>query len=440
MSKARRVLVVSFFYPPDPAVGGRRVAKFVGYLPEFGWTPTVLTAAGVADATTAVPAAPIHATRFLSPWRLLLARRTERRSDEPIALRERLGRRGPLARGLYTTLRHVLPMSSVRMPDATLGWVPFALAEGRRLLASDRFDAILSSSGPPSSHLVAARLQRHARLPWVADYRDLWSDNAWDHRIPPFRWLERRLERLVLRRASYITTVARGWAERLSALHGLPVDVVYNGFDPSDYPATPPQRSGFVITYVGTLIRPQQNPEPLFAALAQLAARPDLDLDRAGLRVEFLGTAPGAIAGLAERHGVDRWVRQTPPVPHAESLARQASSMALLFLGWHDPAAGWLSAKLFEYLGARRPILAVGPPGGDASRILRECGIPDLTNDPAQIAARLASWLAEYSRAGQVRGDQDEQAVGRYTRRAQAGRLAQLLDAVVSAAGTESPC
>jgi len=435
MSKARRVLVVSFFYPPDPAVGGRRVAKFVGYLPEFGWAPTVLTAATVADATAGESAAGVHATRVLSPWKLIPRPATRRQPDERIALRERLRRRGPLARGLYTALRHVLPMSSVRMPDATLGWVPFAISEGRRLLASERFDAILSSSGPPSSHLVATRLQRHARLPWVADYRDLWSENAWDHRIPPFRWLERRLERRVLRRASRITTVAPGWAECLSALHGLPVDVVYNGFDPSDYPATPAQRSGFVITYVGTLIRPQQNPEPLFAAVAQLAGRADLDLDRAGFQIEFLGTAPGAIAGLAERHGVDRWMRQTPPVPHAESLARQTASTALLFLGWQDPAAGWLSAKLFEYLGARRPILAVGPPGGDASRILRECGIPDLTNDPAQIAARLASWLAEYSRSGQLRGDWDEQAVGRYTRRAQAGRLARLLDAVAPAAG-----
>lgn len=435
MSETRRVLVVSFFYPPDPAVGGRRVAKFVQYLPEFGWAPTVLTARTVGDASTAKTAAPVHATRFVSPWKLIPGRHAEQQSDEPIALRERLGRGGPIARGLYTAMRHVLPMSSVRMPDATLGWVPFAIAEGRRLLARETFDAILSSSGPPSSHLVAARLQRGSGLPWIADYRDLWSDNHWDTRIPPFRWLERRLERAVLRAAGCITTVAPGWAERLSALHDKPADVVYNGFDPADYPATTRPGSRFVITYVGTLIRPQQNPEPLFAALAQLARRSNLDLERAGFQIEFLGTAPAAIAGLAERHGVERWVRLLPAVPYRESLAHQATATVLLFVGWQDPAAGWLSAKLFEYLGARRPILAVGPPGGDASRILRECGMPDLCEDPQGIAARLASWLEEFARSGTVRVEPEVQAVARYTRQAQTGHLARLLDRVSGAAG-----
>lgn len=435
MNEARRVLVVSFFYPPDPAVGGRRVAKFVQYLPDFGWAPTVLTARTVADTWSAKTAAPVHATRFVSPWKLIPRPRAEQQSDEPIALRERLGRGRPFARGFYTAMRHVLPMSSVRMPDATLGWVPFAVGAGRRLLASDRFDAILSSSGPPSSHLVAARLQRYSGLPWVADYRDLWSDNAWDARVRPFSWLEGHFERAVLRRASRITTVAPGWATRLSALHGIPADVVYNGFDPDDYPATARRRPGFVITYVGTLIRPQQNPEPLFAAVAQLARRPELDLDAAGFQIELLGTGGGAIAGLAERYGVERWVRHVPAVPYRESLTRQATASALLFLGWQDPAAGWLSAKLFEYLGAGRPILAVGPPGGDASRILQECKMPDLSDNPGQIAARLASWLDESARSGSVGLEPDKEAIARYTRRAQTGRLAGLLGRVAGGGG-----
>ena len=121
MSAPRRVLVVSFFYPPDAAVGGRRVSKFVEYLPQFGWAATVLTA-------LTVPGAPPPTD-----------------GEPPV----------------YRALRHVLPMSSVRMPDATLGWVPFAVAEGQRLLKDRGFDAILSSAGPPSSHIVAARRQRH---------------------------------------------------------------------------------------------------------------------------------------------------------------------------------------------------------------------------------------------------------------------------------------
>jgi len=432
MSEKRRVLIVSFFYPPNPAVGGLRVAKFARYLPEFGWTPTVLTARAEAGTAGAGPAN-VVATRFLSPWNLVPGRR--RTTPATVSLRERAARRGRIGGSAYRALRHLLPMSSVRMPDATLGWVPFAVAEGRRLIDSGDFDAILSSAGPPSSHIVAARLQRRSRLPWIADYRDLWSDNLWDLRIGAFRRLERRLERRVLHGAALLTTVAPTWAERLRQLHQRDVEVVYNGFDPSDYPAQPRPATQFVLTYVGTLIRPHQDPEPLFRALALLGSRSTLDLERSSFQVRFLGTAPAAVADLAERHGVAHLVSYFPPIPHRECLAEQAAATALLFLGWRDPQLGWISAKLFEYLGAARPVLAVGPPGGEASRILRECGLPDLSDDPSTIARRLEGWLREFARSGSLGPQTRPGAAERYTRRAQTGRLARLLDEQAVVAG-----
>lgn len=426
MSELRRLLVISFFYPPDPAVGGLRVAKFAQYLPEFGWTPVILTARSGPE-TTSQAHPDTHATRSVSLWRRPPGRRG------PVAgraapLREAAGRRGRLARTAYSALRHLVPMSSVRMPDATLGWVPFAVAEGRRILDSGDFHAIFSSSGPPSSHIVAARLQHRSRLPWIADYRDLWSDNHWDTRIAPFRYLERRLERRVLRGAALLTTVAPTWAERLRALHRQDVEVLYNGFDPADYPSETRAASQFTLTYVGTLIRPGQNPEPLFKALALLASRPEIDLQRSGFQIRFLGTAPGAVADLAQRYGVAHLVRHLPAVPHTDCLAQQAAATALLFVGWNDPATGWLSAKLFEYLGAGRPILAVGPPGGEPSRILRECGLPDLSDDPQTIAGRLESWLREHDASATPSARASGAALQTYTRRAQAERLARLLD------------
>jgi hypothetical protein len=427
MTDASRLLIISFFHPPNPAVGGLRVAKLAQYLPEFGWHPTILTA-GTEAAVWNTGHADVHATRYASPWSIFPARGRGGGGKEPVALRERAARGGYVGRAAYSMLRHLVPMSSVRMPDATLGWVPFAVAEGRRLLDSGNFQAIFSSSGPPSSHIVAGRLQRYSGLPWIADYRDLWSDNHWDARIGAFRHLERRLERRVLSGAALITTVAPTWARKLRELHGHNVEVVYNGFDPADYPSEPPTAPEFVLTYVGTLTRPGQNPEPLFKALALLASRPELDLDRSGFQIHLLGTAPGAVADLAQRHGVAHLLRQLPAVPHRECLAQQAAATALLFVGWSDPDLGWLSAKLFEYLGARRPILAVGPSGGEASRVLRECGLPDLSDDPQIIADRLEAWLREFADSATLSVQTKGTALQSYTRRAQAHRLARLLD------------
>lgn len=433
MTGSRRLLIVSFFYPPDPAVGGLRVAKFAQYLPEFGWQPTVLTA-GTEPAARTEDQLDVHTARFVSPWSRLSGRRPDS-GDQALALRERAARAGGIGRAAYSALRHLLPMSSVRMPDATLGWVPFAVAAGRRLLDSGDYHAIFSSSGPPSSHIVAARLQRRSGLPWIADFRDLWSDNHWDARIGAFHLLERRLERRVLRGAGLLTTVAPAWAERLRALHGHHVEVVYNGFDPTDYPSRPRPASQFRLTYVGTLIRPGQNPEPLFKALALLASRTEIDLERSGFQIQFLGTPPGAVEDLAERYGVPHLIRQLPAVPHGESLAQQAAATGLLFIGWNDPGLGWLSAKLFEYLGAGRPILAVGPPGGAVSRILRECELPDLSDEPQSIASRLETWLRQFSQSGTLTGPKPGTAVQRYTRRAQAQHLSGLLDRLVSGGG-----
>ncbi len=428
MSERLRVLVVSYFFPPDPAVGGLRTAKFVKYLPEFGWEPTVLTARTVDAAETEHG---IHATPFASPWKLLRRSTSGRRSDRPAAPSlSAMAVRGPLRRRAYSALRHILPMSSVRMPDATLGWVPYAVSEGKRLLGMSDFDAILSSSGPPSSHIVAARLQRASGLPWIADYRDLWSDNHWDTRVSPFRTAERLLERKVLRRAALLTSVGPVWAQRLAAVHDKPTEVIYNGFDPADYPTASPPDDEFSLTYVGSLYYPDQNPEPLLEALVLLKGKGILDAQRFTIR--FLGTEPGPLSRRFQHYGVEQWVDFAPPVPHAESLAVQSTSTALLYLGWRYPTEGFISAKIFEYMGADRPVLAVGPSGGPISEILRECGVADLSDRPAKIAERLERWIHEFTADGRLRSKTDRSAVNKYTRRAQTERLARLLDRITS--------
>jgi glycosyltransferase involved in cell wall biosynthesis len=426
MNELRRVLVVSYFFPPDPAVGGLRISKFAEYLPEFGWQPTILTAHTV-DGDD--PGKHVYATPYFSPWKRRQAAKPDSDAHQPFtpSLRDRT-RRGRVSQATYSALRHVLPMSSVRMPDATLGWVPYAVSQGKRLLGDHSFAAIFSSAGPPSSHIVAARLQRASGLPWIADYRDLWSDNHWDTRIGVFRRVERLYERRTLRNAAMLTSVGPAWAQRLAALHDKTTEVIYNGFDPADYPAARPQVDDFVITYVGSLYYPNQMPEPFFEALSLLndggTAWPP------NFKVRFLGTEPGTVNQLAQRYGLERWVDIAPPVPHSKSLALQALSTALLYVGWCDPAEGFISAKIFEYMGTGRPVLAVGPPGGSISEILRECGIDDLSDNPAEIAARLESWIEEFKNHRRLSPQSDRNAAAKYTRRAQTERLARLLDRV----------
>ncbi len=223
-----------------------------------------------------------------------------------------------------------------------------------------------------------------------------------------------------------MTAVTPTLARRLERLHQKPVEVIFNGFDPNDYPADPPPNPGFDLTYVGSLLWPRQDPTPLLQAIALLQDRSDLDLDALGFRAHFLGSTPAGVPKVARQHGVDHHLRFAPTVSHFESLARQAASGALLLLSWNDPSTDVVLAKLFEYLGAGRPVLAVGPPSPTMSKILTECGMDDFSADPTTLAARLEGWLRNYHETGQL-PSRTTAAAGAYTRQAQARRLADWL-------------
>ena len=462
-ARRRRVLLVSFFFPPDPAVGGQRIWNFARYLPEFGWDPVVLTSDRPQFGTTADTEVPVHRARFYSFFEAVHP------PDRPGGGRDAAsGGRSPASGGrsaasgaptssmrhraltsrwkgaLYRGVRHFLPMSVDRMPDATLGWVPDAVSTGARLLRDGSFDAIFSSHGPPSSHMVAAALARKSGLPWVADFRDLWSENHADPRVGPFRWVERRLERRVLRRAAALSVVSPPWARVLEGIHGKRVEVVYNGFAPGEFgsggggdrsEAGAAAEGGSLrgrlgILFVGTLHPRGHDLRPLMGALATLQGEMSQEMDRASLQVEFLGTDPSAVLPWAEKHEVTRWVSVLPAVPRTDAVTRQTRATALLHVAWSG-RKGLVPAKLFEYMGAGRPILAIGPGGGPDEEILSECGAGALLPDSAAVASRLREWIGQFLKEGTLPSTTDPSAALAYTRKAQTGRLAALLNEVV---------
>ncbi len=190
----RRVLMVNYYFPPLGGIGSLRALKFATYLPEFGWEPTVLAprdGAYYRDPSLAFPEERVVRTRSLELSRLgkraLAAGGTD---TEPALVGPFLGRaREMVRRWIYR-------------PDAQVGWYPFAVFAGRRTLRARRFDAIVSSSFPITAHLVARRLHRSAGLPWVAEFRDPWTDLL-DTRDPRRR-RDKPLERALVAEADVV--------------------------------------------------------------------------------------------------------------------------------------------------------------------------------------------------------------------------------------------
>jgi len=437
----RRVLLVSFFFPPSSVVGAVRATKLARYLPAHGWEPTVLTVDRFVSRPATLgldePAPRVVRARFPDPVGAILARR--RTGGRPAAATAGAPGTGALG-GLVTGLARNLPgVTTVHLPDRALPWYGPAVVAGLSALRHAPFDVILSTAPPPTAHLVAATLARLTGIPWVADYRDLWSGNLAATMGPVRRRVEAALERRVVAGARTLVTVSAPVAEALERLHGLPARVVTNGFDPAEgaVPALAPE-GRFTLTYTGSMYAKWHDPAPLLAGIALVRDREGLT--PADLRVRFYGSEHEPLPPLVERYGVSDFVRLHGLVPRAEAVARQRVADALLVLGWNTPSdQGMLTLKALEYLQARRPILLVGG-GADSelSRLLTEARVGTYCGSAEEVAATLAGWIDTRRTRGRVGFTGDPEVIARYSWERLAGDFAVVLEAAAGYPDTRS--
>lgn len=431
----KRVLIVSYYFPPTNAIGALRVGKFAKYLREFGWEPWVLTLdsrlLGISqDLAVEIPAEQVVRADF-GPF--LTDRVLRRRSGVPAPRGNAAGAapaRSSLKRRAWAKISGMF--SDSRLPDRALAWYRPAIRAGDALMRSQRFDAVLSSHGPPGSTIVASVLAGRFNVPWVADLRDLWTQNhSQQNRGSALHAIEQRVERRVMRGARSLVTVSTPLKTQLEQLHGKPVALIPNGFDESDYDArrARPRAAGapLRIVYTGMIYEGRQEPTPLFKAVRALIDEGTLQPD--GVRIEFYGTSPAYVLERAERERVADVVSLSPRIAHAETLDKQVNADVLLLLEWTDPSfKGFFSGKVFEYLGARRPILAIGPRGGVIDQLLQETRAGVMATSAEDVRRALTELLRSADVHGSPRYEGDATAVRRYTRREQARALAAVLN------------
>jgi hypothetical protein len=420
----RRVLVVAYYFPPMGLSGVQRTAKFVRYLGHYGWQPEVLTVepggyfAYDPSLLEEVEAAgvPIHRTRSLDPTQVFGRRTTVPVPAEPA--RQRLAAWSHWA----------------FIPDNKLGWLPFAVSKGLRLHQHRRFDALFATAPPYTSLLVAARLQRMTGLPLVLDFRDDWLGNPRHvYPTPVHRWLHRHLERRAVQASQQLVAINPPIAEALRQRHpdGPPVHLLPQGFDPADFaaPSRSPDRQKMRLVYTGVFYD-VQTPDPFLHGLARFldrhpAARPDLE-------AVFVGLLPAASQHLAAALNLSEVVRYEGYRSHRDAVAwQQAADVLWMTIGRRRGAEGISTGKLYEYFGARKPILALVPEG-TARDDLQSYGAAQVV-EPDDVPGIGAALEALYHAWQHGRLPVPEEAfVQRFDRLRLTGELAALLTALVS--------
>jgi len=412
-----RVLLISGFFPPFAPMGGVRPSKLAKFLFDRGHDVRVLAARDLPNPPLLSLEIPEDRVVY-APWRdvnalpkkaaALLNRGSASVPAPAVSVGTHAesrteGRRSGLLR---SALRQAstLYVQATNWPDSLVGWVAPAVRAGTELLRHWPADLLYVSAPPQSGHLVGRRLARRFGIPWIAELRDLWVDHPYYDEPSWRRRIERRLEAAVLGDAAALVTVSSEWARLLEHRFGKRSLAVLNGFDPDDHLAAPGGEgaregdpSRLEIAYLGGIYPGRRDPSPLFAAIARLGER------RRAVRVRFYGSDPAHVLPLVARAGVEAEVEVLPPVPFREAVAIQRRADVLLLLRWADPSErGVVPGKLFEYMGARRPILCLGLEDGTVAEIIRARDAGFVGNDPAAIADRLAAWVDEKAAGGRI--------------------------------------
>lgn len=423
----RRILLISYDFPPGLS-GVRRIVKFAKFLPEFGFQPIVLAAKPdermPLDMETLRDVEqqgyPVYRTASADPYHLWNWMRRGRGGAPPATLEKAETQSSALARAVRSAGRFLL------VPDDRVGWVPFAKRAADQIMRELAPDFVLTSSYPNSAHLVGVHLKRKFGVKWIADFRDAWTTNV---HLPTNQTrfhaqLNARMERDVVRLADAVVTVSDPIAAHLANIAGRDkVHVIANGFDDDDYRDIEPEKfDRFVFAYTGTLFAPR-SPEPLFRAMRKLIdAHPELAKQ---FRLVMMTRLRPQDEQLVPELWLQDIVQNRGLGTYRESVRLQVSADALVAI----EAAGanldyMLTQKVFEYLAARRPILAIAPDGALA-HVVRETrsGIVAPPNDVPAIAHALEQMVRrEFAYAP------DAKAIARYHRRELTRELAGVLE------------
>lgn len=420
----KRLLIITYYWPPTGGSGVQRWVKFSKYLPQYGWQPVIYTPENPEQIAVdesllgdIPPCAEVLKTRIVEPYALYrkLFRRSGGGEVNPLNSQKK-----SLAKRLSLWVR-----GNLFIPDPRVSWVRPSVRFLEKYLREHPVDAVVTTGPPQSMHLIGLGLKRRTGVKWIADFRDPWTRMFYYKHLELSRCADRkhhRLEQTVLDSADLVISVSPPVGRDFAAATATPVRLITNGFDEDDYAAdnVPPRHDGkFRIVHTG-LFAADGNPLKLWDALAaECASDPAF---RSRLEIRLAGKTDPQIVSAIESCGLGGNLVSLGYLPHGECIAEQRNADVLLLPLRREPEyAKVLPGKIFEYLAAGRPVLGIGDEGGAADEILREAGV-----------GRMFGWDCGDGLVDYILGSSAEpEGVEKFSRRLLTRRLVEELDKLI---------
>lgn len=432
MQSGRKILIITYYWPPCGGAGVQRWLKFAKYLPEYGWEPIVLTVdpeyaeypvldedlhKDVADNLTVI--------KTKAPKTLFsLYKKLTGRLEIPyggFSNEDKPGTRDKVIRFIR---------GNFFLPDPRRGWNKYAVKSIKKIIKKEEIKVILTTSPPHSTQLIGKKIKKETNITWIADIRDPWTDIYYTGKLYQTFWaamINKKLEASVLRTADKILVTCNATRNLFQAKLQKEqarnkIITLTNGFDEEDFHIQNykvPEK--FIITYLGTFAD-NYNIDGLLNVIENMES----DIDQS-IIIRFIGGISASIVDKLNRYKnlISEFI---PYMNHNEAIKALMESSALLLV---IPAASktqeMIPGKLFEYLAAKRPIIAIGPKKSDVADILEETNSGKIfeNNDSPEIKEYLSE-LFENFREG--KSTAQSTGIEKYSRKEITGNLVNLLN------------
>jgi hypothetical protein len=374
----KKVLFITYYWPPAGGAPINRIFKFSQYITEFGWEPIILTTEGgdfpFVDESLLKEVDPnikVYRSKGLSLHKIFSkVSPKSKKNFVPYGFTD--SSRSSFMDKLSRWVKYNF------IPDTRFPWYFKTVDKAIEICKTENIDLIFSSSPPQTNHIIAKKVSQKLNIPWVADFRDPWTDVFWILEKNSLRWkiiqkLDKRIERKTIAKMDAIVTVGNELVKILNRKTEKNVNLIYNGFDERYFKGIDYQRTDkFRIIYAGSISK-EENPECFFKSIEKLQEKEGFLND---LEIMFLGNFPVYLHDIVNSSVLKENVKFSPYTFYADSI-RFIINSELSFMIIPDTTDNKciLTSKLFEYIGAGHPILAYGPVDGDAAKVINETGL-----------------------------------------------------------------
>lgn len=431
----KKLVLITYHWPPMGGGGVQRWLKMSKYLRSYGWEPIIFT---VSDAEISIydeslvkeipeGIETIH-TPIWEPFGVY-KKVTGKKKDEkvqPGLLNEGEGKEWINNLALWVR-------GNVFIPDAKRFWIKPASKALIKYIGENHVDAIVSTGPPHTTHMIALAAKRKTNIPWLADFRDPWTfvDYYDKLKLSPYAdKMHHKLEKKVLNTADKTVTVTWSWADEFNSRNfDKKVGVITNGYDPADFenPVAIKLDTTFTLTHIGSM-NADRNPKALWPVLKEMSnSNPDF---AKRLKIKLIGPVDSSIFKSIAENGLTDNLEHIKNLPHDEVIPHlQSSPVLLLPLNDTPNISGVVPGKLFEYMGAQRPILCIGKTDGDAARIIKGANAGEVIgfNESEKLKEVVETMFSSFEKDNLIVKSADYR---KYGRDKLAGEIAEALNSI----------